>query len=206
MRGQRRGSPNVQEVTWTIERAQHLNLTTKDNWRKQPQAMLQARATAEIARLVASDVILGIPFAAEELADQEPEPTRRVGRKKAEVVALPPALPPRPIEDVPLPDPDEPALDEPAAEPPTEAPSPITDAQKKKMHASFNDLGVTDRGERLRITRGIVGRDDLTSANDLTKADAMGLLDVLEDCAKQGDQVALYAAAGLLAEPPEGES
>jgi hypothetical protein len=44
-------------------------LTTKSNWKSQPQAMLVARATSEIARLIASDAILGIAYSIEEIAD-----------------------------------------------------------------------------------------------------------------------------------------
>lgn len=72
MRGQRKGSPHVQESVWTIERANQLGVTGKDNWKKQPQAMLTARATSEIARLVASDVLLGVPYSAEERYDTDP--------------------------------------------------------------------------------------------------------------------------------------
>jgi hypothetical protein len=69
MRGRRHGSQTWQEVTWTFDRARQLGLTTKSNWKSQPQAMLVARATSEIARLVASDAILGIAYSIEEIAD-----------------------------------------------------------------------------------------------------------------------------------------
>ena len=61
VRGKRRGEgTETQESTWTIERARDLGLSGKDNWKKQPAAMLVARATAECARLIASDVLLGL--------------------------------------------------------------------------------------------------------------------------------------------------
>ncbi|GAA1455233.1 hypothetical protein [Nocardiopsis tropica] len=67
MRGRRKGEKEWQEVTWTIERAQQLGLLAKDQWKKQPTAMLVARATGEICRLVASDVLHAMPYAREEL-------------------------------------------------------------------------------------------------------------------------------------------
>lgn len=67
MRGRRKGETDWQTVTWTIQRAQRLGLTTRDQWRKQPQTMLVARATAEICRLIAADVLYAAPYAAEEL-------------------------------------------------------------------------------------------------------------------------------------------
>lgn len=66
MAGRRKGE-DWQEVVWTIDRAQKLQLTGKDQWKKQPQAMLVARATGEICRLVASDVLHAMPYASEEL-------------------------------------------------------------------------------------------------------------------------------------------
>ncbi len=77
MRGQRREADGsygeVQESEWTIQRARELGLTTKDQWKKQPQTMLTARATGEICRLVASDVLHAMPYAAEELDGFRPQ-------------------------------------------------------------------------------------------------------------------------------------
>lgn len=67
MRGRRRGEAEWQEVTWTIERAAQLGLTGKDQWKRQPQTMLEARATGQICRLIASDAIHAMPYASEEL-------------------------------------------------------------------------------------------------------------------------------------------
>lgn len=71
VRGSRAGESQIQESVWTMDRAKQLGLAGKDNWRKQPQAMLVARATAECARLVASDAILGIAYTVEELVDDQ---------------------------------------------------------------------------------------------------------------------------------------
>ena len=68
MRGRRRGAEAWQEVTWDLPRAELMQLTGKAEWKKQPQTMLVARATGEMCRLVASDVLHGMPYAAEELA------------------------------------------------------------------------------------------------------------------------------------------
>jgi len=67
MRGLRKGDEKWQEVTWTIPRAKQMGLTDKGEWKKQPQTMLVARATGEICRLIASDVLYAMPYAAEEL-------------------------------------------------------------------------------------------------------------------------------------------
>ncbi|MBQ1165260.1 hypothetical protein KBZ21_45550, partial [Streptomyces sp. A73] len=70
----------------------------------QPQNMLLARATAECARLIAADVLMGMPYSAEEHADENddtaPAPkTRKISRKKAE-----PAPAPEPEVTPPAPD------------------------------------------------------------------------------------------------------
>lgn len=67
MRGRRKGAENWQTVEWTIERAQQLGLTGKDQWKKQPKTMLIARATGELSRLIAADALHGMPYVAEEL-------------------------------------------------------------------------------------------------------------------------------------------
>lgn len=67
VRGRRRDATEWQQVEWPIERAQQMGLTGKDQWKKQPQTMLLNRATAEMCRLIGSDVLFGVPYAAEEL-------------------------------------------------------------------------------------------------------------------------------------------
>ncbi|MGV9756986.1 hypothetical protein ACWDUC_14370 [Streptomyces tricolor] len=69
MRGLRQGEDTWQEVEWDIPRATRMGLLGKDQWKKQPRTMLVARATGEICRLIASDVLHGMPYVAEELGD-----------------------------------------------------------------------------------------------------------------------------------------
>jgi hypothetical protein len=83
MRGRRKGAENWQEVSWTIERAAQMQLTGKAEWKKQPQTMLVARATGELCRLIAADVLHGMPYAAEEIegtvhAEVVPERPKRL--------------------------------------------------------------------------------------------------------------------------------
>ncbi|MEV5629149.1 hypothetical protein [Micromonospora tulbaghiae] len=70
--GRRKGDTEWQTSTWTIERAAQMQLTGKSEWKKQPAAMLVARATAEVCRWIASDAIMGMPYTAEEIRDQGP--------------------------------------------------------------------------------------------------------------------------------------
>ena len=75
--GRRRGSEHVQTVTWTIQEARSAGLAGKGNWQSYPRQMLQARATAELCRLVAPDALGGLAYSSEELADEQPATIRR---------------------------------------------------------------------------------------------------------------------------------
>jgi hypothetical protein len=182
MRGRRRGDTEWTTVVWDIGRAQALGLTAKQQWKQQPTAMLVARATSELARLVAADAILGIAYSSEELLDEvEPvEAPRRVQRARVQRLPAPPPEPdlddgPPPQEEV-LPD----------------EPEPITPAQLTALNTALTgDLGLTDRAEKLAWLTAQLGRD-IGSSRDLTKAEASGLL----------DQIAAQPAPGVPAEEP----
>jgi hypothetical protein len=180
MHGRRRGSSEVVPVTWTIQRARELGLTNKPNWKNQPQAMLVARATSECARLIAADVLLGIPYSAEELADLEPEPTTTVQRapqgapKRTVRRAEPPPAPP-PVDDPPLDDETE------AAPAPVDSET-ISPAQLKKLHAALREQGLTDRDDALAYISSVLDRD-VTSSKELTKHEASLVIDQLKETA-----------------------
>lgn len=170
--GRRSGTDKWQTSTWTIDRARELGLVGKDNWKKQPGAMLVARATAECARLIASDAILGIPYSIEELADGsadydysatepvEPARTRTLSRKQ------------------PTPE------QEPVAE--AETPEPMTDAQSRKLGAVLREHGETTREGQLALISDALGRP-ISSRSELSKVDASVVIDRLESVAPDID-------------------
>ena len=59
------------------------------------------------------------------------------------------------------------------------AETPITDAQLKKLHATYNELGIADRDERLADASFIIGRA-VASSSELTKDEASRLIDDLD--------------------------
>ena len=69
---------------------------------------------------------------------------------------------------------------------PGENSTALTAPQRAKMLAIFSKIGISDRGERLQLSSQIVNRR-LGSANDLTKAEGMTLIDTLENAAVQSD-------------------
>ena len=183
MKGRRRGSEEWQPVTWTIERAQSLGLTGKDNWKKQPAAMLMARATSELARLIASDAILGICYSSEEIADggtydqdmasdtikpAEPTGMRRMSRKPAEPV----------VEAVIV---DDVLPTEGEQGPPTESPLLNTrGGLAKRMFAALGDAGLSDKDDRLLYISDLLGRP-VGSSSEMTDADAERVIAALAE-------------------------
>ena len=152
VRGLRRGETEWQTSTWDIERARSLELLKKDQWQKQPQAMLVARATAEVCRWIASDAVMGMPYAAEEIDDQPaPAPVaRRLTVADLDAAPEPPAVEAAPAE-------------------------PRTEAQKRRMFKLWADLGFgtdADRPTRLELTAKFLGVDRIASSNDLTREQA----------------------------------
>lgn len=181
MRGKRRGSSEWQRSVWTIDRAKDLGLTNKDGWKKQPTAMLIARATSEISRLIASDAILGIGYTAEELIDgavgepsgypeetvtQEPTQaaTRTMSRRK------------------PAPASDEPTAPEPDDEEKQAKANPdgaLTAKTRARMFALLSERGINDRDEQIRGMVHVIGRD-ITSRSELTEAEGRAVIARLE--------------------------
>lgn len=170
----RKGDTEVHVSHWTLKRAQLMGLTNKANWKNQPAAMLMARATSEVCRLVAADVILGIGYSAEELRDEAPEPTVRVSRAKAEK----PAMPEPEFEPVAAIEPETFAPAEPDLTPDT-----ITPKQLKMLHTLLTDQGLGDRDDSLRTISKILQRD-VASSKDLSKADASTCIDALNAVAE----------------------
>ncbi len=175
--GRRRGSDQIEKSVWTIDRAQRLGLTGKDNWKKQPEAMLVARGTSEVGRRIAADVLLGLPYTVEEIADTVETEPQRTARRRAQ---REPASLPEPEMDTPaapVSSPEESPPAEPRQEPAETEAEPITPKQLTALNAALSqDLGFTDREDKLAYLSGELGRE-IGSSKDVTKAEAMRLLD-----------------------------
>jgi hypothetical protein len=114
--GQRHGDRTPTEIEWNLDMARAAGLLDGNPvWRKYPRAMLLARATSELCRVMFPDVVKGLGHVADdeataqgfdewagEAAGAEPEPpkTTTVARKAARK----PAPAPEPDPDPPLPE------------------------------------------------------------------------------------------------------
>jgi hypothetical protein len=211
MAGRRRGSRQIQRSTWTIQRAKDAKYYEKNpNYRTQPKNMLISRSTSELARLIAPDAILGIPYSFEELVDEggpvqataeQVAPAAKTARRKtAPTVKAPANTSPPVMEEAPVSGPPLPGEDE-EPDPTTtqvehlshgvdvdgswvgEEPPELIDPkgpQMKRLHALLRQAEITDRDAALDLMSGVVGRSVLSSS-ELTRVEASAVIDRLAD-------------------------
>jgi hypothetical protein len=77
----RRGEPEPTRMSFSFDEAKAAGLTSKDNYRKFPAAMLRARCIAALARAVFPDVMLGVY----ELDELTPAPPQVAAAKREEL-------------------------------------------------------------------------------------------------------------------------
>jgi hypothetical protein len=167
--------------------------------------MLIARATGDIARLVAADAIAGIPYTVEELEDgvdqanvsgrstaAPAEPVRRTRRPaRAAAAAAAAAEQTEVVVELPA---DEPSLDEqppaaapeqqqqqPADEPDLDdaTPDPISPEQSKLLHKLLRDRYGDNREDYLNAASEVIRRP-IDSTSELTVAEASLVIDWLK--------------------------
>jgi len=169
MKGRRKGSQEWQTVTWTMDRAKNLGLTGKDNWKKQPGAMLTARATSELARLIASDAILGIGYSSEEVADggvYDEQVTADTTAPSAAPATRKMSRPQKVVDVEPGPEDDD------------------EGNPRGEMFALFAERGIEDRDKQIAGINYIIGRE-IESRSELTEAEMRQVSAVLR---AQGDE------------------
>ena len=206
--GRRKGSERIERSTWTIERAtkagyvptidpktgeyrknQYGKLIGNEKYLTDPQAMLHAKATAEVCRKIAPDVLSGV-YAVEELQSE---------RWEAEVVSSTPnrggGL--RSVlseTSSPAPDDSSPSAEQPSIPPISEGtasageePLLLNTSSKlaKAMYASINDLGIADN-ERIPFIVSVIDRQ-IESTKEMTEDEARAVLDHVKAIAEPVD-------------------
>lgn len=162
--GQRRGSENVEQITWTMQRAKDAGYTSNKNYQKDPHAMLYARASGDVARRIAPDALLGLAYSAEELqlgADAGTTSAQRVTAatfvKREESTSTD---------------------DDDGDENPRSADEAPTDAQVKRMWAGLRERIAED--QHRTFMEHTIGHTIETS-KDLTRAEVAHIIDRLEE-------------------------
>jgi hypothetical protein len=170
VRGRRRGQTDWQVSTWDLERAMKLpQYKSNPNYLINPGAMFVARATAEVCRWVASDAVMGMPYAAEEIDLPQGvlhriESAPAVHRLTMADLDAPPAIEQAPVDDGQM----------------------VTDKQRGHMFALWSELGYSDseedRRKRLWLTAQILGLSEpLESSNELTSTEADQVIAALRE-------------------------
>jgi hypothetical protein len=195
--GRRKGTDYVERVTITMDQARKAGWTSNQAYSKTPQDMLYARAAGRVCDRIAPDVLMGIA-SVEEIQDSiQAEATVGKGTrtvsppKRAAAQAIASAAEP-PLDD---------AVDaeaEPAGDP------PITAPQMKKLHVLLGKNGYADRAEGLAYLSGEIGRD-ITTSKDLTKVEAMRVIDALEAAEKRPVDAELEPDWPEAAQPPAAD-
>jgi hypothetical protein len=170
--GRRKGSDHTEKVSWTTARARKAGYTSNKKYETDPQAMLYARASSDVCRRIAADALAGVAVSVEELElEGSPRTSRRVSRTTAEVV--------------PMPEPDlTPQTDSGAgtSHGSTAPESPLlntSSALAKRMFAMFNEVGLSERDDRLAYVSDVIGRT-VASSSEMTDDDAGAVINALQ--------------------------
>lgn len=173
------------ESRWTIEKARAAGLAGKAVWKNYPGAMLRARAITEVARSAAPDALFGVIYTPEELGatvDQDgavvSEPAARADEPAASAAnrlrgaISPPEQPPA-----------EPVAERSDVVDAEVVPEPdragITRPQLTALNAGLTALGYKGRPAIYAVLTRELGRD-ITSSQELTKAEASRLIDRIQ--------------------------
>lgn len=158
----RSDDPDYEHVTeWDEAKAREHGYWGKGHWQKNPALMLGNRALSECVRSACPEVLAGVSYTTDEVADFVPAARHTV----EQVTPASPATPP------------------PVAEP---EPAGINREQTKALGALMKAEGM-DKAAMLTFARDITGRADLKTAADLTSDEADIVIAGLEATATPAD-------------------
>ncbi len=161
--GRRKGSDRVVSTTWDRKRVEKAKLTSNAKYQESPQQMMVARGQAEICRQIAADVLFGIPYAVEELDDFTPAAVSAPAARVTTAEILGSARP----------------TEEEAVTVNDDGVVMMTNPQQRKLFALLKEKGYADKDLALVFIAGQIGRE-IESRNELTKQDAIVVIDALE--------------------------
>lgn len=148
----------VFEATFTMQDARNANLANKDTWKQFPGAMLKSRAITQVARDACEEVLFGLHYTAEELGADVDQDGAPVGDDWAQ-----PAAAAEQIDEAEV----------------VPEPEGITDAQQRALHSLITKkLGPQSDAARHGRMSAFTKRE-ITSASQLTKVEASGIIDAL---------------------------
>lgn len=166
--GRRNGSEHIERSEWTYDRARKAGYTSNKKYDTEPEAMLYARASGDVARHVAPDALLGMAYSVEELQQSPAGPDGvpaitavKTGADRLREAITPPVAAQEPVEAT------------------GERGDPLrTEAQSRALHAGLGALQITDRGAGLAYISQLIGRD-IESTRELTRTEASKAIDLM---------------------------
>lgn len=186
--GKRCDNDSEATVTWTMDDAKQAGLAGRGAWKTYPRAMLLARATSELCRMVFADVVAGLSYTDEEVAS-----VAGVDWEEAPIDPLQGAIAPTPVaepERAPVVGPemvdleaefggeiiDAELVDDPIKDAP-ESPGIVSVKQLGKIRVLFKEWGL-NRDEQLNLISIILNRH-LDHMSKMTKGEASKVIDYL---------------------------
>lgn len=158
-------------VTRDMAWAQRMGLAQNDNYKKQPETMLQWRAISAVARLACPEALYGVTYTPEEV---ESAPDAAPARRSAAG-----AFNPAPADSPPAMN-DDAEVVEATLEPNVPDATDLTDRTRRKMFALLAkvDPNADDDAQRKGVSL-VLGRE-ITSRADLTEDDAHAVIAALQ--------------------------
>ena len=155
-------------VTRDMAWAQRMGLAQNDNYKKQPETMLQWRAISAVARLACPEALYGVTYTPEEV---ESAPDAAPARRSAAQ-----AFTAERVEDAPA------AADDNTedAEVVTVEPEPLTDRTRRKMFALLAKVDPNADDDTQRKGMSLVLGREVTSRADLSEDDAHAVIAALQ--------------------------
>lgn len=172
------------EVTRDLAWAQRMGLAQNDNYKKQPETMLQWRAISAVARLACPEALYGVQYTPDEVEGTVDTSSARRSASDAFTPApadTPPAMNDDNTEDA--------EVVEDAAEG-----EPISPRTRGAMFALLSELGIDDADEQKAGMSAIVGRT-VESRATLTEDEGQKVVDHLRGVKRQREIAAVQAGA-----------
>ena len=163
-------------VTRDMAWAQRMGLAQNDNYKKQPETMLQWRAISAVARLACPEALYGVTYTPEEVESApDAAPARRSAAQAFTAVRAAAG-------QVYTPDADEPVLmnDPETVEAERPGDDPISDRTRRKMFALLAKVDPDADDDTQRKGMSLVLGREVTSRADLTEDDAHAVIAALQ--------------------------
>lgn len=191
--GKRADNDSEATVSWTMDDARLAGLAGRGAWKTYPRAMLLARATSELCRMIFADVVAGLSYTQEELASIS-------GQVWDEVPADPLGAEPVAIQATPVEEPAPPqkmTVEEVAAEFDAEIIDAVIVEDKPKVHLEIATVAQIGKIRALMREWGldkpgllalieVASGQQVKTVSHLSKADASKVIDYLNNNKPEG--------------------